>query len=72
MLAGIRLLRRIGLAVGAWFFVLYAGFFIGQLVQGQGFTNSYNWTMAAGATIFAFFLPRVEASSFTESDKESA
>jgi hypothetical protein len=70
MLAGMRLLRRIGLAVGAWFFALYAGLFVGELSYRQGYTTTHIWAMAAGATIFAFFLPSVPASSFGEKQEK--
>jgi hypothetical protein len=57
MLAGIRLLRRIGLAVGAFMFVF-------------AFPGPYNRLgMAFGIAILAFFLPRVEATSFETKDK---
>ena len=67
MQAVLRFLRRLGLAVGAWFFVLYAGFFVGELSQGQGFSLFGIWVMAAGATIFAFFIPKV--TSFKPKDE---
>jgi hypothetical protein len=71
MLAGMRLVRRLGLAIGAWFFVYYLAYFIGALLGVASAATNYAFLMAIGAAVLAFFLPGVEASSFTESDKES-
>jgi hypothetical protein len=66
MLAGIRLARRIGLAVGAFLFVYYGAMFISYQTA-----LNYAWMIASGAAILAFFLPAVEATSFgvKEDDK---
>jgi hypothetical protein len=54
MLAGMRLIRRIGMAVGAAILVF-------------DMPNPYNRTgMVVGAAILAFFLPAVEATSFSK------
>jgi hypothetical protein len=58
MLAGLRLVRRIGLAVGA--FVVVAG------IPGQ-YTS---FSMAAGAAILAFFAPSVPASSVATTEEK--
>jgi hypothetical protein len=58
MLAAIRLVRRLGLAIGA--LILFGN--LVALVPGSNRDHvSY---VALGAAILAFFLPAVEASSF--------
>ena len=68
MLAGIRFLRRIGLAAGTWFFVFFLARYLASWVNTSA-VNGEVLMMATGAAILAFFLPRVEASSFESKEK---
>jgi len=68
MLAGIRFVRRIGLAVGAWFFVYFLAHYAAYAWSENPSAVTYALAMSIGAAILAFFLPGVEASSFTEKE----